>query len=64
MIERCHAQRAVALVRGQSHLDSDAVPERGQPGIIDLKHETGLRDGLYSTLTASAIANTNSSCDL
>ncbi len=44
VIEGFHAQRTVALVRLQSHLDADSIPERREPCVVDLEEESRLRD--------------------
>src|SRR6478735_6638417 len=46
MIERLDPYLAVFAKGGETHVDADAIPQRRQPGVIDLQDETGGDDCL------------------
>ena len=46
MIERLDPHLAVFAKRGQAHAHADAVPQRRQPGVVDLQDEPGRDDRL------------------
>src|SRR6266853_4187357 len=46
MIQRLNAYPAPALEGFEAHADADAVPQRGQPGVVDLQDNARLDDSL------------------
>src|ERR1019366_7228984 len=45
MVQGLHAHLTPAPEGFETHVDSDAVPKRGEPGVVDLQDDSRLYDG-------------------